>query len=404
MQDVLYLDTARVGRPSPRTVQAAADSLALAAEEGGSAYFDRFLVGGLGACPPWMQARYAGLRSWRGVAALKADLRTLTGSTPELPVLLANRSAELMVLAARLFFPRCRNVLTCDLGWPAYESVLQRQASESTSRVSVAALRALVTGGRATAEEVVEAVSREFVSRGCDGLFLPAVSHLGVRLPVERIVRSIEARGEVRLVVVDGAQGFCHAGSDLAADYCDLYLAGCHKWLGGHHLMGVGFYGRRRTSGFIDTTLGRLLEAGAVDDPLLRFAGRDADAKASVPSETLNLAPLFTCQAAVSEAVEPGNASATLAQRLEARGSVEQIAEACGWQVERLDPAFRSGILLAYAPLFFRCGPALMRESFRQRGVSVTAYEGGFVRLSMPSEPMSFEKSLRLRKAFHLDA
>jgi hypothetical protein len=57
VNDLLYLDTARLGRPSPRTVQAATDSLALAAEEGGSAYFDRFLRGGLVDCPAWMQSR-----------------------------------------------------------------------------------------------------------------------------------------------------------------------------------------------------------------------------------------------------------------------------------------------------------------------------------------------------------
>ncbi len=404
MDDFLYLDTARVGRPSPRTLHAATDSLRLAADEGGSAYFDRFLAGGLAACPSWMQSRYDGLLSWRGVPSLKADLRVLAGGGHDLPVLLANRSVELMTLATRLFFPRCQNVLACDLGWPAYESALQRQASDFACRVSVVALHDMVFGRHSTADEVVEAVAHEFVSRGCDGLFLPAVSHLGVRLPVARIVNSVEARGEVRLVVVDGGQEFCHAGSDLAADYCDLYLAGSHKWLGGHHPMGVGFYGRPRSRGFIDTMLCRLLEAGTVDDPLLRFAVHDAAGRVAVPSETLNLSSLFTCQSAVTEVGESWNTLASLAARLHARDSVAQIAVGSGWRVEQIDPAFRSGILLLRALRTSSCEPFLMRESFRRRGVSVTAYDGGLVRLSMPATPMSPEAASHLGAAFLLNA
>lgn len=136
MDDFLYLDTARVGRPSPRTLHAATDSVRLTAEEGGSAYFDRFLAGGLATCPSWMQSRYAGLLSWRGVASLKADLRVLAGSGDDLPVRLANRSTQLMEFAARLLFPRCRSVPTCDLGWPTYHPVLARQALRTAGLVT----------------------------------------------------------------------------------------------------------------------------------------------------------------------------------------------------------------------------------------------------------------------------
>ena len=243
-------------------------------------------------CPSWMQSRYAGLLSWRGVPSLKADLRALAGGGHDLPVLLANRSTQLMEFAARLFFPRCRSVLTCDLGWPAYQSILERQALRTAGRVTVVPLREMVFGGRATADEVVERVCRTYSIHQCDGLFLPAVSHDGVRLPVQRIVRSIEATCEARLVVVDGAQEFCHADTALASEYCDLYLAGCHKWLGGHHPMGVGFYGRRRTRGYVDTMLGRLIAAGVVDDPLLRFAEQTPDSRTETTTETLNLSGL----------------------------------------------------------------------------------------------------------------
>ncbi len=312
MQDLLYLDTARVGRPTARTLQAATDSVRLAAEEGASAYFDRFLHFGLFDSPSWMATRYSGLRSWRGVASLKSDLRSLVGGHADLPVLLANRSAQLMGFAARLFFPRCRNVLTCDLGWPAYQSILEQKASDAKSRVTVVALREAVFGGRATADDVVELMTRRYLDHGCDGLFLPAVSNTGVRLPIDRIVQGIESTAEVRLVVVDGAQEFCHTATDLARDYCDLYLTGCHKWLGGYHPMGAAFYGRQRTAGVIKRMLGRLLSAGVVDDPLLRVAEQIEAGRTDNYTETLNLSGLFTCQAAVTEALELSKPDADL--------------------------------------------------------------------------------------------
>lgn len=406
MGDFLYLDTARIGRPSPRTLRAATDSVVLAAEEGGSAYFDRFLAGGLVECPPWMQTRYPGLQSWRGVAALKADLRALVGGPPDLPVLLANRSAQLMGLAARLFFPRCHNVLTCDLGWPAYQSLLEREAARSAGRVTVVPLRDVVFGGRATADEVAEAVSRAYTVGRCDGLFLPAVSQLGVRLPVERVVRRVEAAGEVRLVVVDGAQDFCHAAPGLANDYCDLYLAGSHKWLGGHHPVGVGFYGRRRTRGLIDTTLVRLSAAGTVDDPLLHLCERPGADAARDYAETVSLSGLFTCQAAASETLESTTAAASFPARLAGRDSIARAASESGWRAAALDAGLRSAILLVRSERddLRRADPAAVRAGLRERGVAATTYPGGFARLSMPVTAMSPGDHRRVRDAFRFTA
>lgn len=402
MEDFLYLDTARVGRPSAKTIHAATDSLALAADEGGSAYFDRFLRSGLTECPSSMQARYPGLQSWRGITALKADLQTLAGGPTDLPVLLANRSAQLMQFAAWLFFPRCRNVLTCDLGWPAYQSLLAQHAARAAGQITLTPLREMVFGDRATAEEVVEAVVQKYLSHRCDGLFLPAVSNLGVRLPVERIVRRIEAVAKIRLVVVDGSQQFCHTAAELATDYCDLYLTGCHKWLSGHHPMDVGFYGRRRSREFVGNMLEKLIEAGFVDDPLLRFTEQLEDKRVENYTETVNLAGLFTCQAAVAEAHTSGVMTANLSTRLATREFVSQIAAESGWQAERVDPALQTAILLVQAKRneVRQTDPVTLRFAFRERGVGVTTYENGFVRLSMSSSFTQPQDLQRLSATF----
>src|SRR5262249_40526094 len=83
---VLYLDTARLGRMSPSARRAHQDFVAMAGEEGGSLYFDRFLQVGASSLDP---GRYPGLAGWHGIAALKRCLRGLAGASPQSPVLIA---------------------------------------------------------------------------------------------------------------------------------------------------------------------------------------------------------------------------------------------------------------------------------------------------------------------------
>jgi len=142
----------------------------------------------------------------------------LAGSLPELPVLLANRSTQLMKLAARLQFQPCRNVLVTDIGWPPYHDLLAAEAVRTGRALTVAPVRDLAMQGQATDEEILDLVRTHYVRERCDGLFLTAVSHLGVRLPVEKLVRSLEAASPPRFVVIDGAQEFCHVSADLRND------------------------------------------------------------------------------------------------------------------------------------------------------------------------------------------
>jgi hypothetical protein len=193
---------------SPGARAAHLDFARLAGDEGGSLFLERFLRHGTGEWPAAVRDRYPGLAEWHGVSALKASLRSLAGSRPDLPVLLAARSAQLMRLAARLLVRPCRNVLTTDLSWPAYQEILLSQCRRSNQRVTCVPVLDMLLRGRATEDDVVDFIRAEFVRNGCDGLFLTAVSNLGPRLPVERIVRAVETAGRTWFTVVDGAQDF----------------------------------------------------------------------------------------------------------------------------------------------------------------------------------------------------
>ena len=292
----LYLDTARLGRMSPRACVAHVDFACMVAEEGGSKLFERFLRQGVDSCHAPVRARFPGLLPWHGIGSLKANLRTLAGSNPDLPVLMVNRSTQLMKFAARLLVQQCRNVLATDLGWPPYQEILDREARRTSRTITVAAVHDLLCRDQADESDLVDAIQAKFQQAGCDGLFLTAVSHQGIRLPVERLARRLEAMQEVRSVVIDGAQDFCHTSANLNNEYCDVYLAGCHKWLNGFHPMGLGFYGRQRSVEMIDTVVKKVVECGELDDPLLKFTTQIETAKLDNETETVSLIPLFTCQ------------------------------------------------------------------------------------------------------------
>jgi selenocysteine lyase/cysteine desulfurase len=398
----LYLDTARLGRMSGRAQQAHLDFTRLAGAEGGSLFFEQFLQHGSESWSDSVQSTFPGLACWQGVASLKRNLRTLAGSDPKLPVLMVNRLTQLMRFAARLLFQTCRNILVTDLGWPPYRDILEAEARRAGRLVTCLDVRELICKGHTTEDELIGAIQNRFLQTDCDGLFLTAVSHMGFRLPVERVVRTLEAARELRLVIVDGAQDFCHVSDDLNNGYCDLYLAGCHKWLQGFHPMGLGFYGRNCSRRLIEILMSHLLSTGELDDPLLRFTSQLEATVLDGETETVNLIPLFTCQGAATDALAR---TASLSGMLELRRQnvvqVATMAESCGWRPVLAAEPFRTGILILQAgrAAIQQRSPLELRRTFADKGVALTAYEGGMVRLSVPDTEWRDTDIDQLRRA-----
>lgn len=402
MPDLLYLDTARLGRMSPAAQRAQHDYVTLASEEGASAYFERFAQHGLAACSSEMRNRYSGLVHWQGVAELKRSLRILAGHRPDLPVLLAHRSAQLMKLTARVLFLTCRNVLVTDLGWPGYYTILEQEAQRANRSITTVAVRDEVLGGQLGEAELIDRVCDVYPREQCDGLFLTAVSNWGIRFPIEPVVRRLEGAHLVWAVAVDGAQDFCHTPGRLEAEYCDLYLTGCHKWLSAHHPMGLAFYGRRRSRGVIDTILSRMRVSGDLDDPLLRFSGQLETGTLDGVTETVNLLPLFSARAAVEDT---GTADA-FCRRSENLSAAAAAAWNAGWHPLLPDESLRSGILLLRAEraeVRAVC-PDSLRTALRDSGVAASVYGDGVIRLSMPSAPFESGELDCLGRALRLSS
>lgn len=400
MIGTLYLDTARLGQMSPAARDTYLDFVRLTAEEPSSLYFEKFLQHGCEAWPDSYRVRFAALEAWQGVAGLKQSLARLVGQPPDCRVLLANRSAQLMKLAARLLFRRCRNVLVTDFNWPSYQSILAAEATRTGNTITTVPVRETLLRDAMTKEQLVSFVAAKYTQARCDGLFLPAVSNLGVQFPIREIVRTIESQTQLRFTVVDAAQAFCHVPASSYA-VGDLIIAGCHKWLGAYQTMGMAFCPRERSRSFIDRTLRRMVDSFQIDDPLLRFSEQLETGRLDGYSETTNISPLFSCCGAIDE-VPAGGAEQAKQLRLRRRNAdvLSDVATDSGWRPVRPATEFQTGILLfkpndrsvVFSAEFVRAG-------FQQHGIVLSAYDDGLIRLSMPESPLAEDAVAQIRQS-----
>ena len=397
----LYLDTARLGRLTPCAQQANVEFTRFAADEVCPPYFEEFLSHGADACPNGFREQFPALAKWSGIAGLKSRLRELAHSPTGLPVLLANRSAQLMKFAARWLFRPCENVLVIDATWPAYREILEGERRRTGRRISNLAIYDSIMFQQATADEVVGIVESEFTTKKCDGLFLPAVTHDGIRLPITRIVQALESKHGPTPVVIDGAQDFCHTPTKLNTQHCDLYLAGCHKWLGGYYPMGLAFYGRRRSADSIENVLQQMVSVGELDDPLLRFSSQLETDSLDGCTETVNLGPLFSCYGASIDTAE--ERESVFQERRANAEAVAELSKETDWRLVSPSPEFQSAVvMLDAAESTARELPAkTLRTAFELEGLSLSAYQGGRIRLSMPETPLSESQLHQIQAAFH---
>jgi hypothetical protein len=398
MPTELYLDTARFGLMVPAARSANSDFARLCGEEGGSAHIDEFLRDGAKAWPGAMRARYPAIAAWNGVGPLKELLGQLAGTPAGTPVLLANRSAQLMQLAARALIRRCGVVLHTDLEWPGFLAILEDERRRGRGRlVSFPAREACLRHGL-QATEFVRSLATQYRREQCEGLFLSAVSFEGVRLPVAEIVASLSSVRPPRLVVVDGAQALAHVPIDLQGS--DVYLAGCHKWLGAGHPLGLAFHPRPRSREFLRNVAEDMLADGDLNDPLLLFTVQLENRRLGPFSETVSLAGLFSCAAAaVTEMDNSLEPPARLQIRLANAAALAEAAHPLGWEPLLPDASYRSGIfLLQGRHSQVKAAPAeALRAAFQQHGVAVTTYPAGVARFSLPPRPWKGKDLDRLR-------
>ena len=394
MKSPLYLDTARLGLMA-FNVQKAMHSLAqLASIDGLSSRFDDFLHGGYQAWPASLQKQYPGLSDWQGIQELKSALRKLVGLSDKKPVFLASRSVSLMKVAARLLFQRCRRVLVTDLEWPGYLDILRQERQRVGVDIVEVPLRMPVLRGDASAADVCRIISDQYRKHQADGLFLSVVNHLGIRLPVTKIIHNLEdSRRPPEFIVLDDAQGIGHIPHDFGLEDCDLLIAGCHKWLRSHNPLGLGFCIRRRSHEFVRLTLEAMAKSWEADDPLLSFSSQlEGDCLESF-SETVNLLGMFSARAALAD---PANQAGTrqFDMLLENGRTLVRAADGSAWKPLLPHSTLRSGIVLFQADKSATRAmpPKSVRDHFLDKGVALTSYQEALVRVSLPKMDLSSEE------------
>ena len=385
MAPLLYLDTARLGQMTPAAKDAQLDFVRLSAEEPSSLYFEQFLRDGFSAWPAFYQERFPGLRTWTGVSGLKESIRRLVNAGDDWQVLLASRSLSLVYLASSCMFRVCRNVLATDLSWPTYEQAVEAKARLTGNRITTIPLREHILCRDWTADDIANYLGGAFAAHQCDGLFLPAVDHLGIRLPIRKIVEQIRERSELRFTFIDAAQAFCHVplGDSLAA--ADFIVAGSHKWMGAYLPTGIGLFGQRQTREMVERRMKGLRRMEPGDDPLLHFTEQLVAAELDGHSETANLNSLFACAGAAFHQLATDSAAAAL----QSGQSLAMVPRPSGdWIPRRPNASLRSQIVLfeSQKSRSERACPELIRRAWLDSGCIVTGYPGGRARVSLPAK------------------
>lgn len=371
---------------SPRACRATIDFVRLSHEHGSTLYSDDFIQSGCESLPKTIRERYPGLRDWHGPSRLADRLQSLASAKADWRVLLAARSANVMKFAARVQFGQCRKVLITDLTWPSYEAILCRQQKRSGNEIHKVAVLESLLQDKCSMDEVFERLATQYAEHKCDGLFLPLVDNRGIHLPIWKLVDRIRRNAEIRFCVVDAAQALHHVPLNLHEEYCDFVVAGCHKWLCAHAPMGLGFYGRKRSREFIGESLDRWLQDGSMDDPLLSYFRELTTGESQPFGETVPVLPMLTANGAAIDADEQTH------ERFQSqnRRSIVELIQDSEWELVLPARDFQSQILLARPKGNAPSRSAnCVRQAFLVRGIALTAYEDGTVRVAIPKHVLS---------------
>lgn len=396
----LYLDTARLGLMSPSAQLAARDFARLAGEGVSTLYFQNLLRGQVPLANTL--APLPGFADWQGIEGLKERFRRLLRLPTRAPVLFAGRAISLMRWAARQLWRRCHRILIPDTAWPPYVRILEEERLRCGGELVPTSIRDLVHKDQANAGDVVSRLTEAYRRHGCDGLFWAAVSHDGIRIRTAPLLSALRRRSQVRFAVIDGAQELAHVPADLAAPGSDVWLAGAHKWLGGHQPLGIACLANSDSSRHLLQAAIADCRTRLSDDPLLRFLLRLEGHDLPDVRETVNLAPLFSTWGALrdipmaislqEEQLERRQANAVLVNRLAARH---------GWKPLATCPSLTTGIALLQAndPALRRLPTQDLEAAIESAGVMLTALDGGRLRLSMPIRPLEDEQQFLLGQA-----
>lgn len=374
----LFLDTARMGQPSPAAMNAIIDLSRYWAANGLCAEFDHFLQDGHTAASSFEE--FKGLTSWHGVAELKQRLLACAGLGAGWKTLLSNRSSKLFEVPIRMLKKRKRGILCFQSLWPRYSKLL------NTSHDNF-----FIFNDQAASDEctLVEGACQMYEAMECSAIVLPAVTHLGRVMPYVDIIELLMGCRRLDIAVVDGAQEFGHVPIQAIYDLPVFYLTCSQKWLRAGLTSGIAF-----VSPEIDWSETKDM-VNQVDDPLLQFVcGSSAQ---DCYGETVAVSPLIALRAAINH-LSPEQIKLNHRVRMANRRSLKTLLSVQeGLGVYRA----RSGMLTFGLGHNEPLPSAVIRHAFLDLGVVLSAFPGGRVRLSMPEARFTDDELFRIVDCFN---
>lgn len=359
---------------------AVSDFARLASRGDADLYGVPFLRDGFSGLADCIRDRYPGIQNWEGVASLKSSLCRFVNAPEHSRCELSSRSSNLMRFATKAMALRCRNVLLLDLCWEPFQSIAKRECHRSNVKVSTMRLRPAIAAAEFSAAQVTTAILDEFIDRGCDGIVLPAISHDGVRLPVDTLLSEIRSARPATFAIVDGAQAFGHVTTNTGISTANVFLAGAHKWLGAGMPLGIAFVAR---------DVRQLCYPLPSRDPLRRFV-EGIEQATRTGNETVNVWPLFACHGALQCAGESAQIESSFKERRWNSAHLRASLSATSWEVQPLHRELSSGIeILRPRSLAISHDLGLLRSRLGERRIAASTYPGPMIRLSMPDAPFS---------------
>ena len=379
----LYLDDARIGRFRPEARRLHQGFVELFGDTPSAPDLKSFLLNGVQGGDSYKKRLLEDLEDWQGIQNFKSELVREIEDVCERNVLLASRSRTLMRFGMRMLFRNCRRCLTVDLCWPTYKQDLTHCAQLMGGDVINVPLRANILDRLWDIDEVCKHITSAYVRHRCDGILLPAVDSTGILLPVTRIVEELRRVSKRPFVLVDAAQALGHVDLANLSGIADFLVTGTHKWVGSYFPLGVGMACNPNSQPWISNCVRSMVSGADLDDGLLRFVIEIENSIDVQRPETINLGPIFSGCGAWQNTL-PAKDSLPIRERN--ADAIAATSESIGWAALRPNVALRTGTLLlqSLSPDIRSMSPEHLAERFSQRGVQLTVYPHGIVRMAMP--------------------
>lgn len=380
MTNRLYLDNARIGRMKPTARILQNLFLDCASEFPSSQELLSIITG---------EHEHADLKrhGWSGINQLRNLAGLQLANAPGDRICIASRTRSLMFLAIQMMRQWVGHCLLLDNGWPLFHRDLTDELARNNRRTSMINVRDKLWNEHWSSRELCDYICDESNRLRCDGVLVTAMDSLGTKIPVLELCKQLRAETSVDFIVVDATQSLGQYDcSDQFAE-ADLVISSTHKWVGSYLPLAIACASNsvtgKRVMDFISFASRTQNECDHLThfDECLKLG---CDAKAP---ETVNLSCLFTACGALLDSKRP---QSTIVQ--ENRLLVEHCVRLSGWRTIGPSRDFQERVVVIKPNRIDRVSSSTsnrLRNVMESLGIVISTYEGGMMRLALPSELLS---------------